>query len=272
MNTIAFSKYCATGNDFIVIDNRNPDKIAQKNWDKNWISKICHRRFGIGADGLLLLENSKRPNCDYKMRYFNSDGGECAMCGNGARSLIHFATSLGLTAKNKEAFLFETANSQYRGQIDSSGDVWVEMSELSDFNKIALDDIRSGQKALFLNTGVPHSVFLVDDVGKIDVAKEGKKLAHLPRFPEGTNVNFFQVLEKNKLKIRTFERGVEDETLSCGTGVMAVALAYQYFFDCEGAMTCHTEGGLITVKIDNKTNSKLLCGKVEKIFEGQLFF
>jgi diaminopimelate epimerase len=213
---INFSKLSAAGNDFVLIDNRN--NIIPKEDYPYIAKKLCDRKYSIGADGLILLENSK--NQDFKMKYFNSDGSCACMCGNGGRSIAKFAYDLGLVGSK---MVFETD----AGVVNAE----VLVQDRVKLNLYAPKDLRQNMKlqvegktfdADFINTGVPHVVVFIDDIKSIDVFKYGRLIRHSETFsPQGTNVNFVQVLEKNKLFVRTYERGVEDETLACGTGITA---------------------------------------------------
>lgn len=203
-----FYKYQGAGNDFIVIDNRL--KIFDKS-NHRLIEFLCHRRFGVGADGLMTLESES--GYDFKMTYFNSDGYEASMCGNGGRCIVAFAKMLGLIA---ERALFLAADGPHHAKIE--GDlVDLQMSEVKKIDTLA--------DGYFLNTGVPHLVHFVEDLNLVDVNIEGRQLRYDSRFqPEGTNVNFVKQ-DGSKLTVYTYERGVESETLACGTGITASALS-----------------------------------------------
>ncbi len=205
---IAFVKYQGTGNDFVMIDDREKTfPQAQK-----IIAKLCDRRFGIGADGLILLQNAE--GFDFKMVYFNADGNPSTMCGNGGRCLVHFATSLGIIQHTAQ---FLAVDGPHEATI-SDNRVSLKMADVS---KITFD----GDDAV-LDTGSPHYVRFVEDAMEVDVFTEGRKIRHGKAYDEeGINVNFVS-LSRNGIAVTTFERGVENETLSCGTGVTAAALAY----------------------------------------------
>ena len=206
---LSFYKYQGIGNDFIIIDNRK--EIFPSN-NKGYISFLCDRRIGIGADGLILLTNEK--DLDFKMVYFNSDGNESTMCGNGGRCLVAFAKHLGII---EDAATFNAIDGLHTATISDDNKVRLQMQDVS--------EIRQKPEAIFLDTGSPHHVQLVTDLDGFDVVKEGAKLRYGLYGEKGSNINFVEAKSKDVYRVRTYERGVEDETLSCGTGVTAVALA-----------------------------------------------
>jgi len=215
---ISFSKYAGCGNDFILIDNRN-NLFPIDNHD--FISKMCKARTGISADGIILLENSG--HADFRMRIFNPDGKETEMCGNGIRCLFKFIHELGY---QEPSFSIETMHSQL--QIAAQDDhVRVEMGDPMDMRwNFNLSDYPHHQQIHFLNTGVPHAVLFFDEIEKIDMFEIGRQLRHHPVFgPQGANINAASIDKEGRLWVRTFERGVEAETLACGTGATAVAIA-----------------------------------------------
>lgn len=194
-----FTKMVASGNDFIVLENTTPRKRL--------IRKLCERHTGIGADGVLVLGPSKK--ADFKMRIFNPDGTEPDMCGNGARCISLYAWRHGLIQKK---FTIETLAGIIRGEICPKNNVKIYLNKPK--------DIKLGKKISAINTGVPHAIIYAPNINKIDVLKIGRKI----RWAKNTNVDFVQILSKNRLSVRTYERGVEGETLACGTGVVASAI------------------------------------------------
>jgi diaminopimelate epimerase len=261
MKTVQFKKYNATGNDFIIIDNR--EHIVDASDKKLWES-MCRLKTGIGADGVLLVEKST--NYDFKMRYINADGGEVSMCGNGGRAITAFVHADLMF--NKSAYQFETMNSVYESFPDKEFGYRLKMTELYDQDKIQVGDLVSNIHAFYLNTGVPHAVFEVDQIDQFDVFNSGKKVRYDQRFEKGTNANFYQVIESGVVKIRTYERGVENETLSCGTGAVATALTAARFHHFTEQVIMQTMGGILAVKFSNDFKEIYLCGKVEKVFDG----
>ncbi len=204
-----FHKYHGTGNDFILFDNRE-GKISL---NKAQVAALCHRRFGIGADGLMLLETA--PGVDFRMVYFNSDGGESTMCGNGGRCITAFARALGIVA-DKASFV--AIDGPHAADISADGRISLHMKDVSGI-------LHFPDHAL-LDTGSPHYVQWVDDVATVDVVNTGRSIRNLTQFaPGGLNVNFTARNADGSLQVRTYERGVEDETYSCGTGVTAAAIA-----------------------------------------------
>ena len=262
---ILFSKYSATGNDFVVIDNRNHFVKVE---DSSLWQKLCDRRFGIGADGVLLVENSNT-GADFRMRYINgSDGVEAEMCGNGGRALAHYAQNI-LHIGNGQELNFQTHGGHYRARVRDNM-VELNMTELKDCKKYSLDKFSFSVKKIFVNTGVPHAVFEVKDLEHFPVCEKGKQIRWDEMFARGTNVNFYEQLDSAHAKMRTFERGVEDETLACGTG--AVALAYLNFQDHphQGELNISVKGGDLKVKYNSEFKDVWLCGNVQLVFTGEI--
>lgn len=257
---ISFYKYQGTGNDFVMIDNRHQQ--LSKN-DTKKIKNLCDRKFGIGADGLILLENPEKEGEDFKMVYFNADGRESSMCGNGGRCIVAFAAFLGII-ENKAAF----------SAIDGFHEASVNGDTVS-LKMMDVEKIERGDDFLFLNTGSPHHIVFSNEVGALEVKKEGAAIRNSELYSSkgGTNVNFVEVVE-NILKVRTFERGVEDETLSCGTGVTAVALAAFATGKVEGnSVQMETPGGLLSVSFEQKGEGFVniwLTGPARQVFKGTI--
>jgi diaminopimelate epimerase len=216
---LSFTKMNGAGNDFVMIDNRN----RALSLDPSRVALLCDRHRGVGADGVLAVEPSTQ-GADFRMRYYNADGGEAEMCGNGARCFARFVRRLG--ASDAE-ISFETLAGIIRASF--SGDlVCITMSDPNSY-RAPVDLVINGRtlNVHFLDTGVPHAVVFSDEIAAIDVVKDGAALRHHPAFaPRGTNANFVQVLAPQAIAIRTYERGVEAETLACGTGVCAAALLH----------------------------------------------
>ena len=251
-----FFKYQACGNDFIMIDNRNA-RFDTDNFTV--ISQMCMRHFGIGADGLILLE--EETNKSYRMRYFNADGKEGSMCGNGGRAFVAFCKSLGLVDKKMQ---FRAIDGMHEGEVlvDKHPNYIIALSMQN----------CTAKSAEFINTGSPHHIVEVKDLQNYDVLKHGKEIRYSAKYPEGVNVNFTEKKDEN-IHVRTYERGVEDETLACGTGVTAVALSYAMKENKEGQLhyQIHTKGGIL--ELDFKKNNHhfekiLLTAEASFVFEG----
>lgn len=252
---IPFQKYQGTGNDFILIDNRSKLIILQK----EQIALLCDRHFGIGADGLMLLENVEDYN--FKMVYFNSDGNESTMCGNGGRCITAFAYNTKIIEKTAN---FLAIDGPHFSEILDNGFIRLQMSNVS--------NIRFSENHIELNTGSPHYILWVKENEKINVNQLGKSIRQQKKYmPNGINVNFVECTEKG-LYVRTFERGVESETLSCGTGVTAAAIAST--LDKIGcySISIITKGGRLKVEFEKETKvtakNIYLIGPAQKVFEG----
>lgn len=261
---INFCKYHGTGNDFVIIDNRQT-QLTDKTFNKDTVSFLCHRRFGIGADGLMLLE--KHNDLDFKMRYFNSDGSEASLCGNGSRCIIAFAKRLNIFESTVN---FEAADGAHQGEFIDSDEPIVRF-KLNDVKNI---DVHSDY--YFTDTGSPHHIIFVDDVENYDIVTQGAKIRYSEQYPKGTNVNFVQIVAGG-LIVRTYERGVEDETYSCGTGVTASALAaYIHTAKKQTSFDIKTKGGRLRVCFDAKTDGTFeniwLEGPAQFVFEGSIEF
>lgn len=256
--TINFSKYQGTGNDFILIDDRD-GAFPQDN--QAFIGRLCYRRFGIGADGLILLQSD--PDYDFRMVYFNADGAEGSMCGNGGRCIVRFAHDLGLFERETR---FVAVDGEHTG-VMSQEDISLKMSDVSGIEK------RGG--LTFVDTGSPHVVRFVDDLESLDVVAEGRVIRYDAAFPGGTNVNFAQVLDTTTVFVRTYERGVEDETYSCGTGVTAVALVANQQLSMPDPVLIQTAGGNLRVSFNVLTyggqfSDIYLAGPAKRVFAGSI--
>ncbi|MBS1761924.1 MAG: diaminopimelate epimerase [Bacteroidetes bacterium] len=256
---IDFYKYQGTGNDFIILDNRNGEYSAITN---EMIKRLCERRIGIGADGLMLFES--QDGFDFKMIYFNSDGLRGTMCGNGGRCMTQFAYDIGLT---RFTYRFIASDGPHEAEITTDGIIRLKMSDVSFVEEHGTFSI--------LDTGSPHYVKFVNDLSKLDVVEEGREIRNSKRFIEnGINVDFVEVKDDGKISIRTYERGVEDETLSCGTGVTAAAIACSHNPKGFNRIEASTPGGQLSVeynKIDEQHFSNIwLCGPAEFVFKGSI--
>lgn len=263
---INFVKYSGTGNDFVVIDNR--ESITDVDNAEMWRA-LCVRRTGVGADGVLFIEKSN--SADFKMRYLNADGKEAEMCGNGGRVITHFYNSLIETnSKEEQLYSFETMNGIYSASV--LGDyVRLKMTELYDIDDINLKKFEDYEAKMYMNTGVPHVVFQVNDLYAYNVIANGRFIRNDSAFKGGTNVNFFEVLSDNLVSLRTYERGVEDETLACGTGAVATAIACTKLFGWKDSVQMIVRGGELKVELDESLENIYLCGKVLKIFSGTIY-
>ena len=263
MSKIPFVKYHGAGNDFILIDDRDGkwnDLITEE-----WVARVCHRRFGIGADGLMLLQKSN-DGSDFFMKYYNSDGRTSTFCGNGGRCIVSFADSLGI---HKNEFNFLGTDGPHTATIGEDGIVTLGMIDVDRIEKLETNIFK-------LFTGSPHYIKFVDDVNRIDVKKEGSSIRYSEPFQkEGINVNFVQSISPQDIYIRTYERGVEDETMACGTGVVAAAIANAFHHnDFSGNCIVHASGGNLDVTFDRKgeqlfENVKLIGPAVE-VFRGEI--
>ncbi|MCU0340764.1 MAG: diaminopimelate epimerase [Spirosomaceae bacterium] len=253
---LQFFKYQGTGNDFIMVDDRERTfPVSQK-----YIEHLCHRRFGIGADGLILLQNAD--DYDFRMVYFNADGNEGSMCGNGGRCTVRFAQDLRVF-NDRTTFL----------AVDGPHEATANLEEVS-LKMMDVEAVATDGNALFLNTGSPHYVTFVGDVKATDVVGIGRAIRYGDTYgPKGgTNVNFVEIIDAQTLRVRTYERGVEDETYSCGTGVTACALAACIRLGMPSPVRVLTEGGTLGVSFETDgitfTNIHLI-GPAVKVFEGK---
>jgi diaminopimelate epimerase len=254
-----FFKYQATGNDFVMIDNRQNDFDGS---DTGLIQRLCDRRFGVGADGLILIAND--PDEDFNMRYFNADGKEASMCGNGGRCAVAFAKYLQIFKGEHTTF----------SAVDGWHEAWLKDGRVK-LKMMDVSLVKELNQGIFLETGSPHLVSFHEEIDSINVNEAGKEIRNSSEFqPEGTNVNF--VAYKNGIiHIRTYERGVENETLSCGTGSVAAALAVSLKYqDYKNVYPLKAPGGDLQVSFDSKTNKGFqnvwLKGPVTFVFKGEI--
>lgn len=255
-NIIKFSKYSGNGNDFIILDH------PAHEMSPGLVKRMCNRHFGVGADGILTLTDFA--GTDGEMRIFNADGGEAEMCGNGLRCLATYIDQKHSHAKN--AYRIKTMNATY--EVVRQNDAFaIEMSEIKDINLYDLSHFHEFDRSFFVNTGVPHLVFLVKDAKKIEIKPTGSRYRYHPTFPNGTNVSFVEILKDYQTAyVRTYERGVEDETHSCGTGLTATALALNYWNGWKEMITLKTLGGTHRVLLGNKV---YYSGEVKHCFSGE---
>jgi diaminopimelate epimerase len=256
---VQFHKYQGTGNDFVVIDNR---KHEYASLTSDQIRRLCDRRFGIGADGLMLLNT--KAGYDFEMKYFNADGREGSMCGNGGRCIVKFAYHLGI---HRSEYKFLAFDGEHEAEIDTDGSVSLKMKDV--------DKVRKKHGDFILNTGSPHYVKLVNDVMNEDVYKKGRDIRYSKDFEQdGINVNFVEQAGDDEIIVRTYERGVEDETYSCGTGVTASALVCYHNENGFNEVEVKTLGGSLSVEFDRKDDDTYmniwLTGPADKIFEGKV--
>jgi len=259
MSEITFNKYQGTGNDFIIIDNRDNTFDGS---NTQLINYLCDRRFGIGGDGLMLLED--HADLDFTMRYFNSDGKEASMCGNGGRCIAAFAVHQGVV-KNTNSFAFMAVDGEHRASYNN-GVVTLKM--------IDVNEINAKEKFTFMDTGSPHHVEFVNNCDKVDVFNEGRNIRNSALYkPHGTNVNFVEFKEGNRIRVRTYERGVEDETLACGTGVVASAISAHLKKNQYSDFNIDVEGGKLRVFFTNMNNQfkdVWLEGPATFVFNGKI--
>jgi len=268
MDSLPFVKMSGAGNDFVVVDNRTLGLALTK----ELIAHLCDRHFGIGADGLLAVEPSDQPTADFRMRYYNADGGEAEMCGNGARCFARYVHPLRRAEAERVRFLTPAGliTGEYVGdevRINLTAPTETKLNQRADFGwgEIAYH---------FMNTGVPHAVVFVPDAEQVEIVAQGCAIRRSPIFPRGTNVNFVQVADASKLIVRTYERGVEDETLACGTGVVASALLAHLVHGLALPLCVKVRGGdvlTIDARRENDTFGDVtLTGPATEIFSGEI--
>ncbi len=255
---LKFYKYQGTGNDFVIIDNRSLEFPKE---NKELITHLCDRRFGIGGDGLMLLEN--HAEYDFTMVYYNSDGSTSTMCGNGGRCLVAFANFLGIV---KNEAHFEASDGYHYAKIENDL-VYLQM--------IDVEKINIEKNYQFVYTGSPHHVLEVNNLEEINIKDEGSKIRYSGLYGEaGANINFVSQMNSNSFLVRTYERGVEDETLSCGTGVTAVAIAmHEIGRTNSNSVILKVKGGDLRVTFDYKNQhytNVFLIGPAIQVFSGEI--
>lgn len=255
---LPFFKYQGAGNDFILVDNRDG---FFNDLNQEQVHFLCDRNFGIGGDGLMLL--NLKPGLDFKMVYYNSDGNVGSMCGNGGRCITRFANDIGI---NKSQYYFEASDGLHEAII------FDEIIKLKMGDVIRVQEIGND---FFLNTGSPHYVTFVEELAEIDVVNEGRKIRYNEEFREkGVNVNFIKRTSDHSISVRTYERGVENETLSCGTGITAAALVASDEKPGPQRMDVKTLGGELFIEFE-KTGPQhysniWLCGPAQFVFKGEI--
>jgi diaminopimelate epimerase len=252
-----FYKYQATGNDFVLIDNRS----GQYSFSDEQIQRICNRKFGVGADGLMLIE--KHPALDFNLVYYNSDGSQ-SLCGNGSRAAVALAAKLGVISSHT---VFNAYDGAHEAELLADGRVRLKMNDVNQVTPLGTD--------CFINTGSPHYIRYVEKIEDYPVYQEGRKVRYQDDFkPGGTNVNFVELLSDNAIFVRTYERGVENETLSCGTGVTAAALS-AFLKGYNSPVRIGTPGGELSVEFKPASQPGtftdiFLIGPAKLVFEGDL--
>ena len=263
MPKVPFIKYHGAGNDFIMVDDRDDRWNALIS--KEWVAHVCHRRFGIGADGLIVLQQGN-DGADFFMKYYNSDGRTSTFCGNGGRCIVAFAAGLGI---NKKTFRFLGTDGWHEAAMNVDGIVSLSMMDVNEVKTL-------NEKTFTLNTGSPHYVEFVEDLETLDVKSKGRQIRNSEAFiKEGINVNFVRTMSPTLMHIRTYERGVEDETMACGTGVVAAAIANAiYHDDYSGSCTVKAMGGELQVTFKrtgiNQFEEVRLIGPAVEVFRGEI--
>ena len=258
---VHFSKYHGTGNDFLMIDGREQDSSIL---DTKEINRLCDRRFGIGGDGLIILEESK--HFDFTMRYFNADGREGTMCGNGGRCITAFANHLGIFSTE---CTFEGIDGTHKASILSNGEIRLKLIDVGGIDRL--------EDGYLLHTGSPHFVNFVSKLEQIEVEREGAEIRHQLRFGKGgVNVNFVELgPATDEITVRTFERGVEGETWSCGTGVAAAAISASFHSGTDNlSYEVLTRGGKLNVSFKSLANQHFteiyLTGPASHVYDGTI--
>ena len=255
---IQFQKYQGTGNDFVILDNRD-NKFSSLTIEQ--VHLLCDRRFGVGGDGLMML-NSKT-GYDFEMLYFNADGKPGSMCGNGGRCMVKYVFNLGI---HKYTYKFLASDGEHEAEVEGH----IVRLKMNDVNHV-----EEHSSYAVLNTGSPHFVKFANDVENIDVVETGREIRYNKKYmPDGINVNFVEGLGEDSIFVRTYERGVEDETLSCGTGVTAAALMSAHNPRGFNKVDVRTPGGRLSVEFNKLSDTEFeniwLCGPAEFVFSGEI--
>lgn len=256
---IPFYKYHGTGNDFVILDNRDGTFNEITNQQ---VAKLCHRRFGIGADGLMML--NEKPGYDFEMIYYNADGNPSSMCGNGGRCLVKFAYDMGI---RKFTYHFIAVDGKHEAEIDNNNIIRLKMQDVNEIEE------HSGYAVL--NTGSPHYVKYTNDVAETDVFHSGRAIRNSSHYiKEGINVNFVESTGEDSIFVRTYERGVEDETMSCGTGVTAASLVSAHNDRGFNRVEVKTPGGHLSVEFNKVSDHEFkdiwLCGPATFVYKGEI--
>ncbi len=258
-----FTKVTGLGNDFILFDNRDQHFSGE---EREFFSRICQRRISVGADGVILLENSQKAN--FKYRHFNSDGSLAEMCGNGARTICYYAVQNGLAPA---ALSFEVEGVIYEA-IVSGNRVTLKMPPPTEISTRTVQvDEKNLESGGFVQPGVPHLVVFTDEVDAIDVTQIGRRYRFHPHFKNGANVNFVQVINEETIRIRTYERGVEAETLACGTGATASAIISHLVKKLNSPILVKMPGGNLTVSWESDFKKVFLDGEAAIVYYGELY-
>ena len=268
LETVQFFKMQGSGNDFILFDNRKlklqPDMMGL------WAKKLCPRAFAIGADGMIFLDAPDEESIDYRWHFFNSDGSRAEMCGNGSRCAARLAYELGMAPKRH---VFGTDAGPIQAEVLENDQVKVQLTPHQDLQlnlSLTLDD-QTKLDVHFVNTGVPHAVVITDSLQKVDVKKLGRDIRFHTRFsPAGTNVNFIEIKNSEEIFLRTYERGVENETYACGTGAAASVVVSNKLGLVKNSVQVTTTGGEI-LRIILEEDKVFLQGKAVLVYEGQVF-
>ena len=263
---IPFWRYSATGNTFLFFTNRGSELHLKP---KSFLQELAKSN---NVDGLIFLEESSDPEAHFHMRYLNADGGEVEMCGNGARSIVHFAHEiLNIPTNDKGEYFFTTQCALYKGRPDENYP--VQMIELKEVGAIDVSDLIEGASfSYYMNTGVPHALFEISDIENLAIKDLGAKVRYDERFEKGANANFFKIASDKKVLLRTYERGVEDETLSCGTGATAVALSLAKLKGFTSPVALEVRGGELQVSFNDDFSEVFLAGPVEMLGAGSADF